>query len=165
MSTLSYIEINSNPTEFGTSSTQDSFPKNSPKKLLTKKREREKKEEKIEIKTKANIPQKYEEEFNFLEEHPEEQESISKAIYDVFLKENLNDSSSEEDIDYNKLYNIQKKVKSLFKVINPEIHLFSKANVNLEEIFETKYDFSVRTRSKERLPNYKQKHYIRVIMK
>ena len=111
MSTLSYIEINSNPTEFGTSSTQDSFPKNSPKKLLTKKREREKKEEKIEIKTKANIP------------------------------------------------------KSLFKVINPEIHLFSKANVNLEEIFETKYDFSVRTRSKERLPNYKQKHYIRVIMK
>ena len=55
MSTLSYIEINSNPTEFGTSSTQDSFPKNSPKKLLTKKREREKKEENIEIKTKANI--------------------------------------------------------------------------------------------------------------
>ena len=165
MSTLSYIEINSNPTEFGTSSTQDSFPKNSPKKLLNKKREREKNEEKVEIKTNANIPQKYEEEFNFLEEHPEEQESISKAIYDVFLKENLNESSSEEDIDYNKLYNIQKKVKSLFKVINPEIHLFSKANVNLEEIFETKYDFSVRTRSKERLPNYKQKHYIRVIMK
>ena len=111
-----------------------------------------------------NNSEKYPEELKFLNEHPEEEESIKEEIYGPFKKENLHFQDEEETNSYDR-YLIKPEIKETFKVINPNFLLFHKANVNLEEIFETKYDFSIRKRSKERLPNYKQKHYIRVIMK
>ena len=58
-----------------------------------------------------------------------------------------------------------KKESGLFKVINPKIALFKKANENLLQAYLTGIDFSKKIRSSKTLPNFKQKHYIRVSIK
>ena len=64
--------------------------------------------------------------------------------------------------------NLNKKIKeekSLFKVFYPELYLFTKATEDLLKDYLKGVDFSIKTRSEERLPNYLQKHYIRVNIK
>ena len=58
-----------------------------------------------------------------------------------------------------------KKESGLFKVINPKIALFKKAKEDLLQAYLTGIDFSKKIRSSEKLPNFKQKHYIRVSIK
>jgi diaminohydroxyphosphoribosylaminopyrimidine deaminase/5-amino-6-(5-phosphoribosylamino)uracil reductase len=77
----------------------------------------------------------------------------------------LNAFPYENEINYDDLYLQKNKAKDPFKEIYPEVHLFPKAEINIEDIIQTKFDFSKQTRSKERLPNFKQKHYILVVMK
>ena len=58
-----------------------------------------------------------------------------------------------------------KKESGLFKVINPKIALFKKAKENSLQAYLTGIDFSKKIRSSKTLPNFKQKHYIRVSIK
>ena len=79
--------------------------------------------------------------------------------------ENCNIISEDEKSSENEnLYfiNKNKKEKNIFEVIYPEIHLFKKADEDLLKEYLQGIDFSKRKRSTERLPNYKQKYYIRV---
>ena len=86
---------------------------------------------------------------------------ITESIYDVFQRKKPTeflDEDIKDDIIYKDLYLIKTRAKEPFKVIYPEIHLFSKAEINLEESFKKKIDFSVRKRSKKKLPNFSRRH-------
>ena len=79
--------------------------------------------------------------------------------------ENCNiDSDDEKSSENENLYfiNKNKKEKNIFEVIYPEINLFKKADEDLLKEYLQGVDFSKRKRSPERLPDYKQKYYIRV---
>ena len=192
MSNLFCVEIESNSTMFDSLSIQDSHQKKSQKKILNKKREREKTE--VEVEKKKEPSKKFEAEFHFPFEIPEENEFIGEEMinpfkkieFNAFLDESeisyddsfiknqpnnpfknrdLNAIPYENEINYDDLYLQKNKAKDPFKEIYPEVHLFPKAEINIEDIIQTKFDFSKQTRSKERLPNFKQKHYILVVMK
>ena len=93
---------------------------------------------------------------------------ITESIYDVFQRKKPTeflDEDIKDDIIYKDLYLIKTRAKEPFKVIYPEIHLFSKAEINLEESFKKKIDFSVRKRSKKKLPNFSRRHNIREVIK
>ena len=93
---------------------------------------------------------------------------ITESINDVFQRKKPNEFLDEEikdDIIYKDLYLIKTRAKEPFKVIYPEIHLFSKAEINLEESFKKKIDFSVRKRSKKKLPNFSRRYNIREVIK
>ena len=72
------------------------------------------------------------------------------------------DEKSSENDEYLYFINETKKKKNIFKAIYPEIHLFKKADEDLLKDYLQGIDFSKRKRSPEKLPNYKQKYYIRV---
>ena len=192
MSNLFCVEIESNSTMFDSLSIQDSHQKKSQKKILNKKREREKTE--VEVEKKKEPSKKFEAEFHFPFEIPEENEFIGEEMINPFKKiefnafwdeseisyddsfiknqpnnpfnnRDLNALPYENEINYDDLYLQKNKAKDPFKEIYPEVHLFSKGEINIEDIVQTKFDFSKQTRSKERLPNFKQKHYILVVMK
>ena len=164
MSKFPYIEIESKLAELEKHSSQESYLENRQIKLLTRKCERER-----EIfKTKDNYLEKYEEKLPFLDDVQEKKEFISEKIYDIFQREKLNiflNKDFNDEINYDDLYLIKRKNENPFKVIYPEVLLFRKAEINLEEIFKTKFDFSVRKRSKEKLPKFLRKHNIREVMK
>ena len=164
MSKFFYIKIESKLAELEKHSSQESYLENRQIKLLTRKRERER-----EIfETKDNYLEKYEEKLPLLDDVPEKKEFISEKIYDIFQREKLNIFLNEDfndEINYDDLYFIKRKNENPFKVIYPEEHLFTKAEINLEEIFKTKFDFSVRKRSKKKLPQFLRKHNIREVMK
>ena len=93
---------------------------------------------------------------------------ITESINDVFQRKKPNEFLDEEikdDIIYKDLYLIKTRAKEPFKVIYPEIHLFSKAEINLEESFQKKFDFSVRKRTKKKLPKFLRRHNIREVIK
>ncbi len=93
---------------------------------------------------------------------------ITESINDVFQRKKPTeflDEDIKDDIIYKDLYLIKTRAKEPFKVIYPEIHLFSKAEINLEESFKKKIDFSVRKRSKKKLPNFSRRHNIREVIK
>ena len=93
---------------------------------------------------------------------------ITESIYDVFQRKKPTeflDEDIKDDIIYKDLYLIKTRAKEPFKVIYPEIHLFSKAEINLEESFKKKIDFSVRKRSKKKLPNFSRRYNIREVIK
>ena len=102
--------------------------------------------------------------------HRDEEQSDEIQMKDEFeinfpSYENCNIISEDEKSSENEnLYfiNKNKKEKNIFKVIYPEIHLFKKADENLLKEYLQGVDFSKRKRSPERLPDYKQKYYIRV---
>ena len=93
---------------------------------------------------------------------------ITESIYDVFKRKKPTeflDEDIKDDIIYKDLYLIKTRAKEPFKVIYPEIHLFSKAEINLEESFKKKIDFSVRKRSKKKLPNFSRRHNMFEVIK
>ena len=93
---------------------------------------------------------------------------ITESINDVFQRKKPTeflDEDIKDDIIYKDLYLTKTRAKEPFKVIYPEIHLFSKAEINLEESFKKKIDFSVRKRSKKKLPNFSRRHNIREVIK
>ena len=102
--------------------------------------------------------------------HRDEEQSYEFQMKDEFeinfpSYENCNIVSEDEKSSENEnLYfiNKNKKEKNIFEVIYPEIHLFKKADEDLLKEYLQGVDFSKRKRSPERLPDYKQKHYIRV---
>ena len=164
MSKFPYIEIESKLAELEKHSSQESYLEKRQIKLLTRKSQRER--EIFEIKD--NYLEKYEEKLPLLDDVPEKKEFISEKIYDIFQREKLNIFLNEDfndEINYDDLYFIKRKNENPFKEIYPEVLLFRKAEINLEMIFKTKFDFSVRKRSKEKLPKFLRKHNIREIMK
>ena len=103
-----------------------------------------------EVKQTIEIPFKKAFLFNFLE-----LEDICLLSEDEIIFEN----------DERYFIKNSKKESGLFKVINPKIALFKKAKENLLQAYLTGIDFSKKIRSSEKLPNFKQKHYIRVSIK
>ena len=102
--------------------------------------------------------------------HRDEEQSYEFQMKDEFeinfpSYENFNIVSEDEKSSENEnLYfiNKNKKEKNIFEVIYPEIHLFKKADEDLLKEYLQGVDFSKRKRTPERLPDYKQKYYIRV---
>ena len=103
-----------------------------------------------EVKEKIEIPFKKAFLFNFLE-----LEDFCFLSGDEIIFEN----------DERYFIKNSKKESGLFKVINPKIALFKKAKENSLQAYLTGIDFSKKIRSSETLPNFKQKHYIRVSIK
>ena len=124
------------------------------KKFLAKKRKFSEEDRLIligeEVKETIEIPFKKAFLFNFLE-----LEDICLLSEDEIIFEN----------DERYFIKNSKKESGLFKVINPKIALFKKANENLLQAYLTGIDFSKKIRSSKTLPNFKQKHYIRVSIK
>ena len=110
--------------------------------------------------------EKYEDELIFRDENQKDKES--KEIFDFLQAEEMKQFPEKEEKDEKLIsYDIINKPKKIFKEIYPEIHLFEKAEINIDEIIPTysKYDFSKRRRSKKKLRKYLQKHNILVKMK
>ena len=110
--------------------------------------------------------EKYENELIFRDENQKDKES--KEIFDFLQAEEMKQFPEKEEKDEKLIsYDIINKPKKIFKEIYPEIHLFEKAEINIDEIIPTysKYDFSKRRRSKIKLRKYMQKHNILVKMK
>ena len=110
--------------------------------------------------------EKYENELIFCDENQKDKES--KEIFDFLQAEEMKQFPEKEEKDEKLIsYDIINKPKKIFKEIYPEIHLFEKAEINIDEIIPTysKYDFSKRRRSKIKLRKYLQKHNILVKMK
>ena len=103
-----------------------------------------------EVKQTIEIPFKKAFLFNFLE-----LEDICLLSEDEIIFEN----------DERYFIKNSKKESGLFKVINPKIALFKKAKENSLQAYLTGIDFSKKIRSSKTLPNFKQKHYIRVSIK
>ena len=121
-----------------------------PSPFLNRKRERE----------------KYENELIFRDENQKDKES--KEIFDFLQAEEMKQFPEKEEKDEKLIsYDIINEPKKIFKEVYPEIHLFEKAEINIDEIIPTysKYDFSKRRRSKIKLRKYLQKHNILVKMK
>jgi len=128
--------------------------KNIGKKFLAKKRKFSEEDRLIligeEVKETIEIPFKKAFLFNFLE-----LEDICLLSEDEIIFEN----------DERYFIKNSKKESGLFKVINPKIALFKKAKENSLQAYLTGIDFSKKIRSSKTLPNFKQKHYIRVSIK
>ena len=128
--------------------------KNIGKKFLAKKRKFSQEDRLIligeEVKQTIEIPFKKSFLFNFLE-----LEEFCLLSEDEIIFEN----------DERFFIKNSKKESGLFKVINPKIALFKKAKENSLQAYLTGIDFSKKIRSSETLPNFKQKHYIRVSIK
>ena len=128
--------------------------KNIGKKFLAKKRKFSEEDRLIligeEVKETIEIPFKKAFLFNFLE-----LEDICFLSEDEIIFEN----------DERYFIKNSKKESGLFKVINPKIALFKKAKENSLQAYLTGIDFSKKIRSSKTLPNFKQKHYIRVSIK
>ena len=128
--------------------------KNIGKKFLAKKRKFSEEDRLIligeEVKQTIEIPFKKAFLFNFLE-----LEDICLLSEDEIIFEN----------DERYFIKNSKKESGLFKVINPKIALFKKAKENSLQAYLTGIDFSKKIRSSKTLPNFKQKHYIRVSIK
>ena len=124
------------------------------KKFLAKKRKFSEEDRLIligeEVKETIEIPFKKAFLFNFLE-----LEDICLFSEDEIIFEN----------DERYFIKNSKKESGLFKVINPKIALFKKAKENSLQAYLTGIDFSKKIRSSKTLPNFKQKHYIRVSIK
>ena len=124
------------------------------KKFLAKKRKFSEEDRLIligeEVKETIEIPFKKAFLFNFLE-----LEDICLLSEDEIIFEN----------DERYFIKNSKKESGLFKVINPKIALFKKAKENSLQAYLTGIDFSKKIRSSKTLPNFKQKHYIRVSIK
>ena len=142
-----------------TNVTENSFQMAKPdtnigKKFLAKKRKFSEEDRLIligeEVKETIEIPFKKAFLFNFLE-----LEDICLLSEDEIIFEN----------DERYFIKNSKKESGLFKVINPKIALFKKAKENSLQAYLTGIDFSKKIRSSKTLPNFKQKHYIRVSIK
>ena len=129
-------------------------PKNIGKKFLTKKR-------------------KFIEEDDLILTKEETNEEILKPFKKAYLMNfpmfNENSLSSEDEISFenDERYFIKdvKKEKTLFNTTKTKNTIFTSSKDDLLKEYLTGIDFSKKIRSSTTLPNYKQKHYIRVSIK
>jgi len=105
--------------------------------------------------------------WGFYEPDPEEENKAFMSVFPMFQENNLLKEKKEtkRDDDENLPIKKIKEEKSLFKVFYPDHYLFTKATEDLLKDYLKGVDFSIKKRSEERLPNYLQKHYIRVNIK
>ena len=103
---------------------------------------------------------------DFYKSRTEEVNQVFKSIFPIFPEKNI---LEEEKISFedDERYFIKKikEEKSLFKAFYPDYYLFTKAKEDLLKDYLKGIDFSIITRSEERLPNFLQKYYIRVNIK
>ena len=130
------------------------YPEKCKKKLLTKKR----------IRDKGFVLVNMEKEF--YKSKAEEVNKAFKSIFPMFQEKNI---LEEEEISFenDERYFIKKikEEKSLLRAFYPDYYLFTKTKEDLIKDYLKGIDFSIKTRSEERLPNFLQKHYIRVNLK
>jgi len=126
--------------------------------FLTKKR--------IQNKENPNIPKElpHQKNRNIFENMKDRVDYINKYL--IFQEDSF---SMESDKDYgiDEFHFVEKLSvdENLFKVYYPGNYLFNKSKEDLLEDYLKGNDFSIIKRSSERLPNFKQKHYIRVNIK
>ena len=150
MSTLCWLEFESNAFNIDSNTYKLHYEGKNIEKFPTKKRKRDE-DEKIQMELEPN----------------ENKSFFEKNFLDVFPTFEKSDIFDEDENSFENLYfmkNIKKKIK-LFKTINPKNVLFKKAKEDLLEDYLTGIDFSKKIRSSKKLPNFKQKHYIRVAIK
>ena len=103
---------------------------------------------------------------DFYKSKTEEVNEAFKSIFPMFPQKNI---LEEEEISFedDERYFIKKikEEKSLLKAFYPDYYLFAKAKEDLLKDYLKGIDFSIITRSEERLPNFLQKYYIRVNIK
>ena len=103
---------------------------------------------------------------DFYKSRTEEVNEAFKSIFPMFPQKNI---LEEEEISFedDERYFIKKikEEKSLLKAFYPDYYLFTKAKEDLLKDYLKGIDFSITTRSEERLPNFLQKYYIRVNIK
>ena len=149
------IEIESNSTKAGISLFQVCHKEKKEKKLLTNKRMRDEEASQIQMLEEFPEPKEEDEErIAYIENFPMNQEtSIS--------------SEAEESYESDERFYMRsvKKERSLLETFYPDYYLFTKMKEILFEPYMKEFDFSITKRSTKRLPNYLQKHYIRVNIK
>jgi len=130
------------------------YPEIEEKKLLAKKRIRD--EEYFQIYMESQ----------FYKSKTEEVSEAFKSIFPMFQEKNILEED-EISFDDNERYFIKKikEEKSLLKAFYPDYYLFTKAKKDLLKDYLEGFDYSIIIRSEERLPNFLQKHYIRVNIK
>ena len=103
---------------------------------------------------------------DFYKSKTEEVNEAFKSIFPMFPQKNI---LEEEEISFedDERYFIKKikEEKSLLNAFYPDYYLFTKAKEDLLKDYLKGIDFSIITRSEERLPNFLQKYYIRVNIK
>ena len=103
-----------------------------------------------------------------MKEMPKDEENFFEKNFSyIFPTFEKSDIFNEDEKNLESLYfmkNIKKETK-LFGTIFPKINLFTKAKEDLLQAYLTGIDFSKKIRSSKTLPNFKQKHYIRVSIK
>ena len=152
MWTIDFVKIESRTSDWYPNMLQIPYQENSETKLLNLKRIRDVEDFRTHM--------------IFYEPDQEEVNKAFMSVFPMFQENNIleKDEKSCEDGPRNLNKKI-KEEKSLFKVFYPDLYLFTKATEDLLKDYLKGVDFSIKTRSEERLPNYLQKHYIRVNIK
>jgi hypothetical protein len=152
MSTLISFEFQSNLFDIDTNSYQLSYQEKIIEKFSAKKRKRDEDED---------------EQIQMEEEPNEEKSFFAKNFLDIFSTLEKSDIFNEDEKNLENLYfmkDIKKKIE-LFRTTKSKNALFTKSKEDLLDKYLTGIDFSKKIRSSKKLPNFKQKHYIRVSIK
>ena len=102
---------------------------------------------------------------DFYKSRTEEVNQVFKSIFPKFEKNILEEEEISFEDDERYFIKKIKEEKSLLKAFYPDYYLFTKAKEDLLKDYLKEIDFSIITRSEERLPNFLQKYYIRVNIK
>ena len=158
MTTHFSLETESKSFDFDINIYRQTYQENNKKKFLAKKRIQKK-----EYNQKQKVFEEPKEDYIF--------ENIKEKIayiknFPIFSESDLS-SEDEKSFENDECYFIKKikKEKNSLKTHYPGYYLFTKAKGDLRESFLKDIDFNIKKRSLGRLPNYKQKHYIRVNIK
>ena len=158
MTTHLSAEFDSKSIDFDMNANKVSSNEKSKKNFLTKKRSQNK--EYIHIQKRIDETKKG----NIFENMDEKNDCINNFLS---LQEVSISSEDEKNIGIDKFYFLEelKKDENLFKVYYPGHYLFTETKEDLLQDYLKGNNFSLIKRSVKRLPNYKQKHYIRVNIK
>ena len=157
------FEIDSKSTDFDIDTNEISYPKKDQKNFLSKKRFQKKEEDSNQMTKNVEdlIKEQLLNSFGI--------DQVTESFTANFQMIQENDFSSDDEISFesNECYFIKKikEEKSLLKAYYPGYYLFTKAKEDLLKDYLKGLDFSKIIRSSKRLPNFKQKHYIRVNIK
>ena len=157
------FEIDSKSTDFDIDTNEISYPKKDQKNFLSKKRFQKKEEDPNQMS--KNVEELIKEKLS----NSFEIDQVTESFMANFQMTQENDFSSDDEISFesNECYFIKKinEEKSLLKAYYPGYYLFTKAKEDLLKDYLKGSDYSKIIRSPKRLPNFKQKHYIRVNIK
>ena len=163
MSAYISFEIDSKSTDFDIDTNEISYPKKDQKNFLSKKRFQKKEEDPNQMS--KNVEELIKEKLS----NSFEIDQVTESFMANFQMVQENDFSSDDEISFesNECYFIKKinEEKSLLKAYYPGYYLFTKAKEDLLKDYLKGSDYSKIIRSPKRLPNFKQKHYIRVNIK